>query len=277
LKGDVSDLAANIEEREDAIATLKTEIAGLHEAVSNQAAVELIGMTIVEALNKSVVEATEYRSTRPRRRKEEHEEYTSTAASNQAAVELIGMTMNRTQKFLQPEKEIAGFSIAEIAGDGRCLFRSIVHCAKQLGVVDFFEDVFDSNRPGEQDAADRLREYVMLELRKRRGEEGVKIALLAEGLSLDQYIQHMSQPHSWGGALEIYMASYVIACPIWVWQPGEDVDANLHAGNLVNTAKYGDEFGGEAKAVHLRFSSKRDHYDGLLFDHQERARESMSE
>ena len=29
LKGDVSDLAANIEEREDAIVTLKTEIAGL--------------------------------------------------------------------------------------------------------------------------------------------------------------------------------------------------------------------------------------------------------
>jgi len=162
------------------------------------------------------------------------------------------------------------FTIVDIQGDGRCLFRSIMHCAKQLGVIDFFEDVFDSNKPGEQAAADRLRAYVMLELRKRRGEEGVKTALLAEGLSLDEYIQQMFQPHSWGGALEIYMASYVLACPIWVWQPGEDVDANLYAGMFVKTANYGDEFGGEAKAVHIRFSSKRDHYDGLLLDHPER-------
>lgn len=86
MKGDVSDLAANIEEREDAIATLKTEIAGLQQGV--------------EALDKSVVEATE-------QRKEEHEEYTSTAASNQAAVELIGMAMNRMQKFSQPSQHKA--------------------------------------------------------------------------------------------------------------------------------------------------------------------------
>merc|ERR1719162_1326956 len=83
LKGDVSDLAADIEEREDAIATLKSEIAGLQQGL--------------EALDKSVVEATE-------QRKEEHEEYTNTAASNQAAVELIGMAMNRMQKFYQPSQ-----------------------------------------------------------------------------------------------------------------------------------------------------------------------------
>jgi len=83
LKGDISDLAADIEEREDAIATLKSEIAGLQQGV--------------QVLDKSVVVATE-------QRKEEHEEFTNTAASNQAAVELIGMAMNRMQKFYQPSQ-----------------------------------------------------------------------------------------------------------------------------------------------------------------------------
>lgn len=81
LKGDISDLEADIAEREDAIATLKSEIAALQQGV--------------EALDKSVVEATE-------QRKDEHAEYTSTAASNQACVELIGMAKNRMQKFYQP-------------------------------------------------------------------------------------------------------------------------------------------------------------------------------
>jgi len=81
LKGDISDLEADIAEREDAIATLKSEISALQRGV--------------EALDKSVVEATE-------QRKEEHTEYTSTAASNQACVKLIGMAKNRMQKFYQP-------------------------------------------------------------------------------------------------------------------------------------------------------------------------------
>jgi len=81
LKGDVSDLEADIAEREDAIASLKSEIAALQDGL--------------EALDKSVVEATA-------QRKDEHAEYTSTAASNQACVELIGMAKNRMQKFYQP-------------------------------------------------------------------------------------------------------------------------------------------------------------------------------
>merc|ERR1719324_1451168 len=51
----------------------------------------------LEELDKSVAEATELR-------KEEHAEYTSTAAANQAAVELIGMAKNRLNKFYAPDQ-----------------------------------------------------------------------------------------------------------------------------------------------------------------------------
>merc|ERR1719324_1491414 len=51
----------------------------------------------LEELDKSVAEATELR-------KEEHAEYTSTAAANQAAVELIGMAKNRMNKFYAPDQ-----------------------------------------------------------------------------------------------------------------------------------------------------------------------------
>merc|ERR1719265_1810513 len=81
LKGTISDLSADIEEKEDAVATLASEIAALQQGIND--------------LDKSVVEATE-------QRKEDHAEFLSTAASNQAALELIKMATNRMNKFYQP-------------------------------------------------------------------------------------------------------------------------------------------------------------------------------
>jgi hypothetical protein len=81
LKGTIADLEADIEKQEDAVASLTSEIAALQKGI--------------EDLDKSVVEATE-------QRKDEHSEYTATAASNQAAMELIAMAKNRMNKFYQP-------------------------------------------------------------------------------------------------------------------------------------------------------------------------------
>jgi len=83
LEGTISDMEAEIEELSDTIATTTSEIAELK--------------TGLEALDKSVVEATE-------QRKDEHAEYTETAAANQAAVELIGMAKNRMNKFYNPSQ-----------------------------------------------------------------------------------------------------------------------------------------------------------------------------
>lgn len=81
LKKDISDLDADIEEREDAVATLTSEIASLQQGIND--------------LDKSVVVATE-------QRKDEHAEYMSTSASNQAAMQLIEMAKNRMNKFYNP-------------------------------------------------------------------------------------------------------------------------------------------------------------------------------
>lgn len=81
LKSKVSDLGADIDEQVDAVASLKSEIAELQQGMND--------------LDKSVYEATE-------QRKEEHAEYTQTAAANQAALELVEMAKNRLNKFYQP-------------------------------------------------------------------------------------------------------------------------------------------------------------------------------
>jgi hypothetical protein len=81
LKGSISDLSADLEEKEDAVATLASEIKALQQGIAD--------------LDKSVVEATE-------QRKDEHAEFLSTSAANQAALELIKMATNRMNKFYQP-------------------------------------------------------------------------------------------------------------------------------------------------------------------------------
>jgi len=81
LKGTIADMSADVEKLEDEVSSLLSEIAALQKGIEN--------------LDKSVVEATA-------QRKDEHSEYTATAASNQAAVELIGMAKNRMNKFYNP-------------------------------------------------------------------------------------------------------------------------------------------------------------------------------
>jgi len=81
LEGEVSDVSADIEEKEDQFDTLKSEIAALQQSNTD--------------LDKSVAQATE-------QRQDEHAEYASTSASNQAALELIAMAKNRMNKFYAP-------------------------------------------------------------------------------------------------------------------------------------------------------------------------------
>merc|ERR1719171_3374491 len=81
IKGEVKDSVTDIDEKADAIASVKAEIEALQAGVV--------------ALDKMVAGATE-------QRKSEHAEYTSTRAANSAALELIEMAKNRMNKFYQP-------------------------------------------------------------------------------------------------------------------------------------------------------------------------------
>jgi len=77
----MADLEADIEKKENAVASSTSEITALQQGMA--------------ALDKSVVEATE-------QSKDEHSEGTATAASNQAAMELIAMAKKCMNKFYQP-------------------------------------------------------------------------------------------------------------------------------------------------------------------------------
>merc|ERR1719313_2475198 len=83
LKGEIADLDTDIAEKEDAIASVASEIKALQTGIAD--------------LDKSVAQATE-------QRKEEHAEYTATMTSNSAVVELIGMAKNRLNKFYAPDQ-----------------------------------------------------------------------------------------------------------------------------------------------------------------------------
>jgi len=93
VQGEVSDISADIEEKEDNLATVTAEIAALQKGVAD--------------LDKSVAQATE-------QRKEEHIEYADTSASNQAALELIAMAKNRMSKFYAPSQYIAPPTTTEV-------------------------------------------------------------------------------------------------------------------------------------------------------------------
>merc|ERR1712118_26980 len=82
LKADVSDLEKAITDGEESVATLKSEIKALTDAV--------------EAFDKSVAEATATR-------KEEHDDYVATLAANNAAKDLLTFAKNRLNKSYNPK------------------------------------------------------------------------------------------------------------------------------------------------------------------------------
>merc|ERR1719379_371639 len=79
---DISDLNKAIDDANESIATLKSEIEALQDGIKK--------------LDKSVAEATETR-------KEEHDDFVATLAANTAAKDLLGFAKNRLNKFYNPK------------------------------------------------------------------------------------------------------------------------------------------------------------------------------
>merc|ERR1719409_2394668 len=78
---DISDLGKAIEDAQESIANLKSEIAALNDGIKK--------------LDKSVAEATDTR-------KKEHDDYVETLAANSAAKDLLAFAKNRLNKFYNP-------------------------------------------------------------------------------------------------------------------------------------------------------------------------------
>ncbi|KAK8671524.1 hypothetical protein V6N13_038118 [Hibiscus sabdariffa] len=83
----------------------------------------------------------------------------------------------------------------------------------------------------QRELADDLRAQVVNELLKRREETEWFI----EG-DFDAYVKEIQQPYVWGGEPELLMASHVLKTPISVYM------IHRSSGNLINIAKYGEEY-----------------------------------
>uniref|UniRef100_A0A0A9HZ97 Ubiquitin thioesterase OTU n=1 Tax=Arundo donax TaxID=35708 RepID=A0A0A9HZ97_ARUDO len=142
------------------------------------------------------------------------------------------------------KKVYTDYSVTGIPGDGRCLFRSVVHGACiRLGKPIPNEDL-------QRKLADELRAMVADEFVKRREET----EWFVEG-DFDAYVSHIRQPHVWGGEPELFMASHVLQMPITVYMHDED------AGGLIAIAEYGQQYGKEdpIQVLYHGFG----HYDAL--------------
>ncbi|KAK4423936.1 U-box domain-containing protein 45 [Sesamum alatum] len=131
-----------------------------------------------------------------------------------------------------------------IPGDGRCLFRSVVHGA-----------CLRAGKPSpsesqEKELADELRATVADEFIKRRADT----EWFVEG-DFDTYVAQMRQPHVWGGEPELLMSSHVLQVPITVhmWDKKKNC--------LKVIAEYGQEYGRE-NPIRVLYHGYG-HYDAL--------------
>ncbi|WOK94138.1 OTU domain-containing protein [Canna indica] len=136
------------------------------------------------------------------------------------------------------------YSITGIPGDGRCLFRSVVHGA----CIRSGKPLPDEKL--QRELADELRAQVADEFIRRRAET----EWIVEG-DFDTYVSQIRKPHVWGGEPELFMASHVLQMPITVYMMDED------AGGLIEIAEYGQEYGKEdpIQVLYHGFG----HYDAL--------------
>ncbi|CAK9325629.1 unnamed protein product [Citrullus colocynthis] len=143
-----------------------------------------------------------------------------------------------------PENSNGQYQVIRIAGDGRCLFRSVVHGARLRSGKPAPSEVV------QKELADELRENVAEELMKRR----LDTERFIEG-DFGQYVRRMRQPHVWGGEPELLMCSHVLQIPISVHM------RDKNSGNLKLIAEYGQEYGKE-NPIRVLFHSYG-HYDLL--------------
>ncbi|KAK2993187.1 hypothetical protein RJ640_030811, partial [Escallonia rubra] len=131
-----------------------------------------------------------------------------------------------------------------IPGDGRCMFRSVVHGA--------------CLRAGKPSPAERLEKELADELRAKVADEFLKRRADSEWFlegDFDTYVIGMRQPHVWGGEPELLMSSHVLQLPITVYM------WDNRSSSLKIIAEYGQEYGKE-NPIRVLYHGYG-HYDAL--------------
>ncbi|XP_058195129.1 OVARIAN TUMOR DOMAIN-containing deubiquitinating enzyme 4-like isoform X2 [Rhododendron vialii] len=131
-----------------------------------------------------------------------------------------------------------------IPGDGRCLFRSVVHGA--------------SLRAGKPCPSESLQKELADELRTKVADEFIKrrtdTEWFVEG-DFDTYVTQMRQPHTWGGEPELLMSSHVLQVPITVYM------WDNKSSFLKVIAEYGQDYG-KGNPIRVLYHGYG-HYDAL--------------
>ncbi|XP_048318150.1 OVARIAN TUMOR DOMAIN-containing deubiquitinating enzyme 4 isoform X1 [Ziziphus jujuba] len=131
-----------------------------------------------------------------------------------------------------------------IPGDGRCLFRSVVHGAYQ--------------RAGKPCPSESLQRELADELRAKVADEFIKRRENTEWFLEDDfetYVEQMRQPHIWGGEPELLMSSHVLRMPITVYMQDKN------SAGLKIIAEYGQEYGKD-NPIRVLYNGYG-HYDAL--------------
>lgn len=138
----------------------------------------------------------------------------------------------------------ANFHIIRIPGDGRCLFRAVVHGAcRRKGKP-------PPSESRQKELADELRQQVVEELIKRRKDTEWYLED-----QFDRYVGDMRKSHVWGGEPELLMASHVLKMPITVYMLGNKSNSR----KII--AEYGQEYGKQNPICVLYHGYG--HYDAL--------------
>eukprot|EP00898_Chlorokybus_atmophyticus_P006731 jgi/Chlat1/7059/Chrsp56S06675 len=174
---------------------------------------------------------------------------TATATAN-ARAELSAAEAEKTEETAASSKAepVGNYHIVRIAGDGRCLFRSVA-CGSQ-----FRRGEGMPTSEQESDMADELRRKAVDEFRDRRKD----VEWYIEG-DFDTYMSRMSNPHTWGGEPELLMLSHVLKLPITVYIPSQD-KVRTHVTPI---AEYGQEYSDGKPPIKVLFDGVG-HYNALL-------------
>ncbi|KAG0618699.1 hypothetical protein M758_4G086000 [Ceratodon purpureus] len=180
-------------------------------ACFSAAAVPLINAATSPLLIEAVVESLPAPSTALSESESEPKESTSVAP--------------QTEQSGHGKVIITDYTVTEIPGDGRCLFRAVAHGSCLRSGKDAPDET------AQRELADELRSKVCDELIERRDSSEWFI----EG-DFDQYVERMRQSSVWGGEPELIMLSHVLEMPITVYMIEEKFP-----GGLISIAEYGQE------------------------------------
>ncbi|KAK9127646.1 hypothetical protein Syun_016443 [Stephania yunnanensis] len=138
------------------------------------------------------------------------------------------------------------YRVSGVLADGRCLFRAVAHGA----CLRNGQEAPDEDR--QRELADELRAQVVDELVKRRKETEWSLEE-----DFDAYVKNIQEPCTWGGELEILMASHVLKTPISVFM------TNGNAGKFIQISSYGEEYGKAVEGPIQVLFHRYGHYDVL--------------